>query len=175
VAVALAPVVARADDEHPFKNAKVGDYATYKMTVKAGNTSLTGTMTWRVTAKSDKRATLAATLTINGMDVEAEEQVDLTKPFNPLTGSSLEKGFEGKVEKVKEGREKLSLGGKAYDTTWTAYQMKGKAEGVAIDGEVRYWWSKEVPVGFAKMELVAKADGMAMTTTVELTETGNKK
>src|SRR5262245_57824374 len=44
LAIAVAPFVARAaDEENPYKKAKVGDFATYKMTTKAMGFNVEGT------------------------------------------------------------------------------------------------------------------------------------
>ena len=88
-AIICAPLAARsADDENPFKNAKVGDYATYKMSVKFAGTSLGGTSTQSVTAKTDKEATVKTTGVFefmgNKQEIPARKQkIDLTKPFDP--------------------------------------------------------------------------------------------
>ena len=102
LAVALAPVAARAaDDDNPYKNAKVGDYATYKMTTKVAGFDVAGTMTQTVTAKNDKEATVKVTgPDVNGMDLPAQEQtIDLTKPFDPTKASGLPAGHR------RQGRE----------------------------------------------------------------------
>jgi hypothetical protein len=175
----LAPAAARAADENPYKDAKVGDYSTYKMTTQVAGISINGTITQTVTAKSDKEVTIKTVANVNGMDTPAQEQkIDLTKPFDPTNVGSLPKGADMKVEKGKEGKEKVTVGGKAYDATWTSYSIKGKVMGTEMDGDVKAWMAKGVPSGMVKMEMDMniKVQGMEqkMKMTMELTETGNK-
>jgi hypothetical protein len=175
--VLLVPFAATAaDDENPLKNAKVGDYATYKMDMKVGDLALTGTLTSSVTAKTDKEATVKVTGKINNMDIPPQEQkIDLTKPFDPTKMSSLPAGVDAKVEKLKEGKEKVTVGGKEYDTNWTTYKVAAKAQGMDINADVKAWTSKDIPLGTAKMEMTMAIAGQKMTMTMELSESGNKK
>lgn len=182
LAVCLAPLTARAaDDENPYKNTKVGDYATYKMNMKVAGFAVTGTTTQSVTAKSDKEATVKVTgsIELNGMKMdipEQEQKIDLTKPYDPTKiGGGLPAGTDVKVEKGKEGKEKIKVAGKEYDTTWTTYTVKGKAGGQDITAEVKAWTSKDVPMGMIKMEMTADVAKMKMEMTMEMTESGNKK
>ncbi len=182
LAIVLAPVVARAaDEENPYKSAKVGDFAKYKMTTKVAGLSLDGTVVQTVTAKSDKEATIEVTGSIefngNKMDIPKQEQkIDLTKPYDPTKGGNLPGGADAKVEKGKEGKEKLKVGGKEYETTWTTYKMKAKQMGQEIDAEVKTWMAKDVPGGgMVKMTMTAKIAGQEMEMVMELIETGKKK
>jgi hypothetical protein len=166
-----------AADENPYKNVKVGDFATYKMNVKAGPLALTGTTTQTITAKTDKEATVEVTANVSGMDVPAQKQViDLTKPYDPTqVGGGLPAGTDATVEKGKDGKEKIKVGGKEYDTTWTTYKVKATAGGQKFDADVKVWTAKDVPMGTVKMEMTANIADMKMEMTMELSETGNKK
>jgi hypothetical protein len=183
-AVCLAPLAARAaDDENPYKNAKVGDFATYKMETKVAGFTVAGNMTQKVTAKNDKEATVEGSgkISLNGkdMDIPATKQtIDLTKPYDPTKvggGGGLPPGTDAKIEKLKDGKEKIKVGGKEYECTWTTYKMKAKAAGQEIDADLKVWMSKDIPLGMAKMEMKADFAGQAMNMTMELTESGNKK
>jgi len=183
LAVCCAPLAARAaDEENPYKNTKVGDYATYKMSMKVANFTIAGTTTQSVTAKSEKEATVKTTgsfeLMGNKQEIpEQEQKIDLTKPFDPtkVGGGGLPPGVAVNVEKGKEGKEKIKVGGKEYDCTWTTYTVKGKANGQDITADVKAWMSKEMPLGMIKMEMTADVAKMKMEMTMELTESGNKK
>jgi hypothetical protein len=176
-AVCLAPVaLSAADDDNPYKNVKVGDFATYKMKVAVGPLSLDGTTTQTITAKTDKEAKVKVTASVNGMEAPAQEQtVDLTKPYDPTKVGQLPAGTEATVEKGKSGTEKIKAAGKEYDCTWTSYKVKAKANGMDIDADVKVWTAKDVPMGMVKMEMTASIAKMEMKMTMELSESGNKK
>lgn len=181
VAMVVAPVAARAaDEENPYKNAKVGDYATYTMTTKIATIAINGTLTQTVTEKSDKEATVKVTGSIefggNKMDIPAQEQkIDLTKPFDPTKGANLPGGAEAKIEKGKEGKEKIKVNGKEYDATWTTYKVKAKVMNQEVDADIKAWTAKDVPTGMIKMTMSADIAGQKMEMTMELKETGSKK
>src|SRR3954453_3081043 len=120
LALAVAPFAGAADEENPYKKAKVGDYATYKMTTKVAGFNVEGTLTQTVTAKDDKEVTIKTTGKVNNMDIPAQEQkIDLTKPFDPAKATgNLPPGANVNIEKLKDGSEKVKLGGKEYDTKW---------------------------------------------------------
>jgi hypothetical protein len=173
--VAVAPLAARAaDEENPYKKVKVGEFATYKMTTKAAGQTFEGTVTQTVTAKDDKEATLKVTGKVNGMDIPAQEQkIDLTKPYDP-TKSAVPPGTDAKVEKLKEGKEKIKAGGKEYDCKWETYKVTGKAMGIEMTSEVKVWQAKDMPLQLVKMEMNAEFAGMKMEITMELSESGSK-
>lgn len=183
LALVVAPLATRAADEameNPYKKAKVGDFATYKMSTKVAGFTIDGTVTQTVTEKSDKEATVKASgvINVNGnkMDIPATEQkIDLTKPLDPTKGANLPGGAEAKVEKGKEGKEKIKVGGKEYDTTWTTYKVKTKAMGQEFEADVKAWMAKDVTAGMVKMTMNAEIAGQKMEMVMELTETGNNK
>jgi uncharacterized protein YpmS len=173
-AVAVTQISLAADEENPYKKAKVGDYATYKMTTKVAGTSLEGTITQTISAKSDKEVTLKVTGSLNGAEIPAQEQkIDLTKPFDP-TKSALPPGTEATVEKLKDGKEKIKAGGKEYETKWESYKVKAKANGMEIEAEIKAWQSKDAPLLMIKMEMTAEVAGMKVEMEMELSETGSK-
>ena len=147
------------------------------MSMKVAGQNLDGTVTQTVTAKTDKEVTVKVTGKVNGMDIPAQEQkIDLTKPFDPTkAGGGLPAGTDVKVEKGKEGKEKIKVVGKEYEATWTTYKVKGKANGLDIDSDMKVWMVKDLPAGMAKMEMTTSVAGMKVEMTMELSESGNKK
>jgi hypothetical protein len=177
---AVAPTIRAADAENPYKNAKVGDYATYTMVTKVANIDINGTVTQTVTKKDDKEATVKVTGEIefggNKMKIpEQEQKIDLTKPFDPTKGANLPAGADAKVEKGKEGKEKIKVNGKEYDATWTEYKVKAKVMNQEVDADVKAWTAKNIPSGMVKMTMNATVAGQKMEMTMELKETGSKK
>lgn len=174
----IAPIAGRAaDDENPYKNVKVGDYAVYKMTTKVAGFDVAGTMTQSIVKKTDKEATVKVVANVNGMDLPAQEQtIDLTKPYDPTkAGGGLPPNTEASVEKGKEGKEKIKVGNKEYETTWTSYKVKAKTMGQDVNADVKTWMSKDVPMGLVKMQMKMEVAKMQVEMVMELTESGNKK
>lgn len=174
----------RAEDEVPYKSAKVGDFATYKLATKVAGISLDGVVTQTVSAKSDKEITIktASKLAAGGMDVPSPEQesmIDLTKPFDPIKSGFLGQGAAAggaapSCEKLKEGKEKLNVAGKEYEATWTTYKINMNAGGQAFEGEMKVWSSTKFSFYMLKTEMSVDIGGMKMEMTMELTEVGTK-
>ncbi len=180
VLVALAPLVSLGQDkmENPYKNAKVGDYTTYKMTTGLGGKDIEITMKKIVSAKDDKEVTLKITTSFGGKEIPAQEQkIDLTKPLDlaSLAGQGMKKQ-QGTFEKTGEGKEKIKIGDKSYDCNWTAGKATIDAQGQKLETEVKVWTSKSVPLdGIVKMETKANIFNMQVNSQMELTGSGNEK
>jgi len=174
VACALPLAAAAAEEENPYKKVKVGDFATYKMTTKFAGASFEGSTTQTVTAKDDKEVTVKMTIKANGMEQAVEQKIDLTKPYDPAK-TGLPPGADVKVEKVKDGKEKIKAAGKDYECQWQTYKVTGKAMGVEISADVKVWTSKDLPLQVVKMESTAEVANMKVESAMELTETGSKK
>lgn len=177
LALAVVPFAAAADEENPYKKAKVGDFANYKMTTKIAGFNVEGTMTQSVTAKDDKEVTIETTAKVNGMDIPAQKQtIDLTKPFDPSKATGpLPGGTEAKVEKLKDGKEKVKVGTKDYECKWESYKMKIKTGGQEIEADMKVWQSKDLNIPMVKMEMSADVMGNKMEVVMEMTDSGNKE
>jgi hypothetical protein len=178
--ISTAAAAGRADEDNPYKNTKVGDYATYKMNLKVGGTTSPGTSTQTVTEKTDKEATVKVTGSYESMgkkqDIdEVVQKIDLTKPYDPTKVGGLPPGIEVKIEKLKEGKEKVKAGGKEYECAWTTYKLAGKSGDQPFSADVKAWMSKEVPMGMVRMEMTAEAAKMKIELTMELESTGSGK
>ena len=177
LAVSLGSLAASAQD-HPFKNVKVDEFATYKMKVTVGTLNLEGTTTVTVISKTDKEAKVKVVANFGGMETSPQEQpIDLTKPYDPTRVGQLQPGTEAKIDKLKDSKEKIKIGkdNKEYDCTVTVYKMRAKATGQEIDGEVKVWEAKDVPMGMVKIEMTGTVAGMKTTMAMELIEFGTKK
>jgi hypothetical protein len=170
----VAPLVAgAADDENPFRRAKVGDSATYKLTT-TGAVPSDGTATRTVTARSDTAVTVKTVVKVTGAQAqESEEKIDLTRPYDPLTVPVLP-GAGVRLEKVREGVEKVKAGGREYDARWTSYTVSGQLNGLDVTGEVQVWLSKDVPLALVKVRTTADVAGKKLVSVRELIETGGK-
>jgi hypothetical protein len=181
LALAVVTCNARAaDEENPYKNAKVGDYINYTVSTKLGGLTLPGTLTETVTKKDDKEVTVKITGTVEfggqKMDVPAQTStIDLTKPYDPLKTGNLPGGTEAKLEKLKDGKEEIKIGDKKYDCTWTTYKAKMKLMGQDLDGEIKAWTSKELPTGMIKMVMTGEIAGQKLEITMEYDKKGKKE
>ncbi len=180
----IPSLFAKDEEENPFKKAKVGDYATYKMEGKVGvggmNFEISGTVTQTVIEKDDKKAVIEIETDIPGLPVKPPKQkqeIDLTKPFDPSKlsgGAQIPGGGELKLEKGKSGKEKVKVGGKEYETNWETVTGKTKLPDPIgeIEMNIKTWTSKDVGLGgMVKMEMKSNLMDMVM----ELKETGSKK
>jgi len=170
-------VARAADEENPYKKAKEGDYATYKMTTKlAMGLNLEGTITQTVVAKTDKEVEIEVSGKVMGMDIPVQKQkIDITKPFDPTkAGANVPAGAQVNVEKLKEGKEKLKVGTKEYETKWETYKMKMKAGGMDIEADMKVWQTPDLTIPMVKMEMNMEVSGQKMEMQMEMTESGNK-
>jgi hypothetical protein len=176
LALAVAPFAVAADEENPYKKSKVGDFATYKMVTKVLGMNIEGTVTQTVIAKDDKEVTVKTTGSAGDMEFQPQEQkIDLTKPFDPTKAGKLPPGTDVKVEKLKDGTDKLKIGDKEYSTKWETFKMKMKQMDVEFEAEMKVWQAKELNIPVVKMEMSADVAGNRMEVTMELTATGNKE
>ena len=153
------PVTGQEKNDNPLKNAKVGDFAVYKMTLNADGRIIEVIIKKQVIAKSDTEVTLNLTSTEVGKPRTPEKQkIDITKPYDPLTVM----GRAHKFEKTGDGKEKLKIGDKSYDCNW----ITGKQ---VNDSKAKVWSSTSVPVlGIVKVDFA----GIFL---MELTDYGNAK
>lgn len=177
LAIVTAPLAARAaDEDNPYKSAKVGDFAKYAVKGKLGFLPLDGVVTQTVTAKSDTEATLKVVLTAGGVETPFPEQkIDLSKPLDPTKGFALPKFGSVKLEKLKTGTEKIKVGGKEYETEWTTYKLKVAHKGVESEGDLKMWASPDVPTRMVKMTLAITVDKNDVKLAAELTEFGGAR
>ena len=171
---AAALTTGAADDENPYKNTKVGDYAKYALKAKLGFLPLDGTVTQTVAEKTDKEATLKIVLSAGGNDTPFPDQkIDLTKPLDPSKGIALPGFGNAKLEKLKDGKEKIKVGTKEYDAEWTTYKVKVANKGVDSEGDLKVWVAQDVPVRLVKLTLNITLNKNDIQATMELAELGN--
>ena len=169
--VCLASAIRGADNENPYRNAKLGDWVEYKMTSQ----NMEGSTKMTVLSKDEKELTyeVAATFSFMGNKAVAPVQtmkIDLTKDYDAISAANL-KANNVKIEKLDEGTEKLKAAGKEYDTKWTKLRATTTVNEMMIVTEYKMWFSKDVPLsGLVRMDTTASD----MTTKVELMGFGSK-
>jgi hypothetical protein len=153
LACSVHPVQA-ADEENVFKNVKIGDWVEYKMFgLNDGKSKMT------VVAKDDKEVTyeLATTIKLEGKESTSPVRkvtIDLAKPYDPLTAANLRPEDQAKIETLGEGKEKIKVGDKEFETKWIKMKVTVPIMGMMINvSEFKMWFSKEAPLsGMVKME-----------------------
>jgi hypothetical protein len=148
--VVVAPAMRADDVENPMKQAKVGDWVSYKSVIDYGTGPGEGTSKHVVTARDDKSLTLKLTPTYKKKQLAAREnKIDPTKPFDPfMLANQGKKPANAKIEKVGEGKEKLELDGKTYECKWTKIKMTHKnAQSNEIVQNIKFWTCPDVPLG----------------------------
>jgi tetratricopeptide (TPR) repeat protein len=169
-----------AADEHPFKGAKVGDWAAYRLTQESQGRKMDQTITREVTARTETTAKIKTTTTVFGRDMASPEQeIDLAKPYDPTNPASLPRGAGLKVETVDNGKESIKLGHKEYQASYTKVKVTAQGNGGSLEENTTYWMSQSAPLdGLVKMERVALLKQAARTAeikvTMELTGSGHK-
>jgi hypothetical protein len=163
-----------ADDENPFKRAKVGDYAKYNAVVKTDSTERKSVRTQTVTAADAKELTLKTVTEADGKELPSkrpEMTIDLTKPYEPVGVSDGPASAASlKWARQTSGTEKLKVGGKEYACTWTAY----KPADAKVHGDLKVWTSKEIPF-VVKRTLTLSLGAIEVKYATELFEFGGKK
>ena len=164
-----ATTASAAPEGNPFKKVKIGDRAEYKITFvqnisdrdgKKLNTELlgTGVFLMEVTAKTEETAEIRAIFPLHGGQTkEVTEKIDLTESYSPrklLT--DLFPPRSGQFEQVDSGTEKVKVGEKEYETSWTKLTVEIKNQG---DVSLTYWTSRSGPLGgLVRAELTEVVD-----------------
>jgi hypothetical protein len=116
---------------------------------------------------------VAATYTYKGKQRVAPAQkmkVDLTKNYDAISALNL-KAKNVKIEKLDEGKERLKIAGKEYDTSWTSLRTTATEPDATVFMEYKMWFCKDVPVsGLVRMDTTQAA----LTSRLELVASGRK-
>ena len=170
IAFAAAPFAAfSADEENPYKRAKVGDSATYKITLKIAQINIDGTLTQTIVSKDDQKVKVKTTGTVGGGDIAPQEQeIDLTKPFDPTKVPGNPAGANVKVEKTKDGTEKVKAGTKEYECKWESFKLQASAMGMDFESTIKVWQSKNLAIPMVKMEMSGEVSGQRIDILLEL-------
>jgi hypothetical protein len=156
--------------DNPYRKANVGDWVSYEMKINVGGQSITSTMKQTVKAKTDKEATVEVEATAPGQNFKQEQKIPLDKPFDPTEMAKQQGGPNADVEKISEGKDSVTVGGKKYDCKWV--KLKVKVKQFNIESTSTVWFSSDVPLsGLVKME----AEVMGQKYVMELTGSGKGK
>lgn len=154
--------------DNPFKSAKVGDWVEYSLSAAGQNMTVKQT----VKEKSETSVTMTTETSAPNLPnpIKQDMKVDLTKPYDPTKPPAEMK--DAKVEKLGEGNEKITVGGKTYDCKWIKSKAVVETMGFKVESESKVWISKDVPLtGMVKLEAKTNFGN----TTMELTGSGQGK
>ena len=134
--------------ENPFKQAKVGDWAKYRLQSEVGGRMMEAILTMTITAKDEKEVVISSAVEVAGEKQEEKNmKVALDKPYQ-----ALEAPPGGKVEKIAEGDENIRAGGKDYSCCWVQSLVTMEDDAMKMKGDVKIWTSSIVPLaGIVKM------------------------
>ena len=195
VAIFATPVVfadeqALAAIPNPLQNAKVGDYAKYRLNVSMmGQNFGNSVMKVKVVALTETEATVLTTIELMGKKQTQKNTVPRTGTLldnlklGLMQGKMAGQNVNIDISKIDSADEKISHAGKDYDCKKVeihaniAQEMMGnqiQAKTIAIQ-----WFSETVPVnGIVRMEMNTKVDmqgqQMEQKVTFELDSCGNE-
>ena len=162
--------------ENPFKKAKVGDWVSYNTTTVMGveGAKTNSAIKQTVKAKDEKELTVLFEMDTAGQKHSQEVKIPLDKPYDPTAAAP--KMPQAKTEKLGEGDETITVGGKQYACHWV--QIKATM-GPGTVSTSKVWSCPDVPLGgTVKMETVmditAGETAMKTTSTMELTGAGSQ-
>ncbi len=174
--ICLVPASLLAGDDNPYKNAKVGDWVEYKYTGKDWRApDSEGKEKMTVIAKDGNEVIYEVTAAYAvgkgrpAVVVPTQKvKIDLTKPHDPIRSAVLAKLLRNpqikatdiKATKLGEGREKVKIGDKEYETKWVHMKYSANfndpnSRPTAVTAVVtaKAWLSRDVPLsGVAMME-----------------------
>jgi hypothetical protein len=159
-----------ADQEHPYKKAKVGDWVEYTMKAKMAGNDMEMTTKQTIVKKTETEVTVEVNTNAMGRDMKSEFSIDLTKKFDPYTAGVKDAKIE--VKELEKGEETVTVNGKSLKTNWVKFETSGTANGMAFNTKGKAWSSPEVPLnGLVKSE----TEMMGMKQVMELKDFGTAK
>jgi len=134
-----------AQEDNPYKKAKIGDWIEWTSSMKAGGFAIDGGMKQTLIAKSDTEVTLEVINKLPGggeqkqeMKIKLDEKYDAVKVGAPP-------GTE--VKEIDKGSETITVNGKQIKAQWRTYEMTTTSGGQKISMKGKSWVSADVPLG----------------------------
>ena len=168
----LIGTAAYAVEGNPLKNAKVGDFAAYKMSTKMGAMAMDMETKRTVTNKTDTEVTMEIATKVMGHETKVTHTVKLDEKFDPREMAM--KGQPGATFKeLDKGEETITVADKALKTTWTSFEITGVQGQEAANMKGKAWVCPDIPLGgLVKSETDMGGRG---TMTMVLVDYGNAK
>ncbi|HYF49587.1 MAG TPA: hypothetical protein VEJ63_09285 [Planctomycetota bacterium] len=159
-----------ADEPHPFKDSKVGDWVKHKQIVNAGGMKMETETKQTIKEKTEKEVTLEMEMSMaGGAPMKNSIKIPLDQKYEPYK----QPGTDAEVKEIGKGEEKVTVAGKSFDTKWVEVEVINKVQGAEMKSKFKVWSATTVPVGgMVKME--GEMGGMGKTT-MELIDFGSGK
>ena len=149
-----------AQEESPYKAAKVGDWVSYTKVTQSAAGPIESTQKRTVTAKDDKSVTVTVESTVAGKKtVKPPVKIPLDEPPD-YTGHR-----GGSTEKVGEGDEVLAVNGQQYPCHWIQTRVTTAAGESKVRTDSKVWICKTVPLG-GVVKIESTTEGTTATTTL---------
>ncbi len=165
----LLASAARAEEENPFKKAKVGDWTEYKISNKAAGMAMEGEQKTTVTKVTAEEVTMDVIMKMMGQEMKQSTTVKLNEKYDPTKMQYK----DATVKEIGKGDEKVTAGGKTFDAKWVELEVSVKMGAQEMKVKSKVWSSATVPLGgMVKMETDSGAMGKM---TMELKDFGMGK
>jgi hypothetical protein len=138
-------LVAQAEEENPYKKAKVGDWVSYTMNHNMGGMSIDTEMKQTVVNKTDAAVTIEVATKVGGQDMKQTITIDLTKKYDIKT-AGMPEGVEAEVKELDKGTENVTVAGKTFKTNWVTCEVVMKKP-MPMTVKSKAWVSTDVPLG----------------------------
>lgn len=165
-----------AAEDNPYKKAKVGDWVKHKTATQTMGTNMSVLMTQKVTAKDDKGITIETVMEANGKKMAPQSATFTWDQLEKKKGNAWQ-APGAKIEKIKEGDETITVGGKSYKCHWVESKVTVEKP-VQSSGMVKVWTCPDVPInGMVKMvsDTTMNMAGQKMQTKATMELVGSSK
>jgi len=171
LAVVLWTGAALGADENFYRTAKVGQWTEYANASESMGTKMTTKTKTTLTAIDDKSYTIKIETEINGKALPAQEIKSTFEAVDKQMAAL-------KREKLEEGDETITAGGKSYKCHWTKFKIVVDNPQAKTESVTKAWVSTDVPLGGvvkSESESTTKMNGQEFKgkATQELTGSGS--
>lgn len=138
------------ETDNPYRKARVGDWATYKVTNHFGNSLYASEERRTITANNGRFVTIKVeNIRDKEEPIVLELKIDITKPLTAVENLDFSPPGPG-IKEIASGKESLQIAGRKMDVRWTTFQI-----GQTDDVERKMWFSEEVPLNGCVKDLRA--------------------
>ena len=167
----LIVIVGQAAEENPLKNAKVGDFVSYKVTTNMGATAMQMEMKQTVVNKTETEVTMEVATKVMGQEMKQTHTFKLNEKYDPR--APMQGKGDATFKELDKGEETITVGGKTMKTSWTSFETSYSAGANKVTTKGKAWVCPDVPLGgMVKTEMDMGAMGKS---NMELVDFGRGK